>query len=912
MENYKLLMAKIDHEDSGLWLPLWMHLKDTAGVMKKLVHRWLPESAVNASGLEFDDFEKAAVFAAAVHDIGKATSYFQSIISVKNHEKRDELLDAGFAVRQNYASAGKTPHSYAGQWILQSDAAGFQINRSIADIIGAHHGRPLNSPLDDLLKIYEVNFYGAENDKNTRMVWKSAWKYFVDEALTVSGVQSADRLPGLSSKAQVILSGLLITADWIASNTNCFPLISVYDYGEPDIYPERVNKGFDKINFPEGWHPEVIRIDERLFAERFGFFPNNIQRTVTETVQQCRNPGIFILEAPMGSGKTEAALAASELLASEKGSGGLFFGLPTQATGNGIFGRLYDWAVSVSEDTANSIRLAHGAAQLNEEYSALFDSEAANVDDIETENGGLSVHPWFQGNKKALLADFVIGTVDQFLMASLKRKHFMLRHLGLVGKIVVIDECHAYDAYMNRYLDRTLEWMAAYGVPVILLSATLPAKRREDLIRSYVKSYLKYGLGRKQPVPDERDKNWNISQDYPLLTWTDGGTICQKKIKTEDKKHNVKISRIKSVQEALKQVDMLLKDGGCACIILNTVKKAQEVYETARTLICDAQILLYHAQFTMPDRAQKENLLAEHMGKNSTQSGRYRFILIGTQVLEQSLDYDADIMVTQLCPMDLLLQRTGRLHRHQRSRPGKLQNPECLILTDGEEIFDKGTEAVYGRYLLLKTWELLSEKLIFPDDIPRLVQETYSTDKDTFSAEISEAGAEFDNMIRAKEQRAKRYMLERPPENIEKILENSDETVESAAQCGVRDCASSLDVLLMKEEENGYITGAGHDKEQLYLDPFAVPTNPEGRYAARQRLRLPYIFSQPWLIGKTVSELEDMNRRKLAMWQKSHWIKGELVLLLDRNGFAQLCGYSLSYSKEMGLKYIKKEEPDAG
>lgn len=915
-EKNRLLMAKSDNEEGNLWLPLWMHLKDTAGVMKKLVHRWIPMSVIHASGLGFEEFEKTAVFLAAVHDIGKATSYFQSIITISNFLKRADMQDAGFTIRNSYAFAGKTPHSYAGQWILQSDVTNFGVDKSIADVVGAHHGKPENYPginqEPDLIKVYEVNFFGTEDDPGKKEVWIETWSGIINEALKTANLDSVKNLPVLNIEAQVLLSGLLITADWIASNTAYFPLISENDAGKDDLYPKRINEGFARVSLPEGWRPETLKIDDTLFKERFGFLPNNVQRTMIQIAENCKTPGIFILEAQMGVGKTEAGLAAAELLASKCEAGGIFFGLPTQATSNGIFGRLYKWAESVSRDTLNSIRLAHEAAEFNEDYEQIVQESKSLVDDVEGEESGLEVHPWFQGNKKALLADFVIGTVDQFLMASLKRKHFMLRHLGLAGKIVIIDECHAYDTYMNEYLDRSLEWMAAYGVPVIILSATLPSSRRKELINCYVKAYSKYNLGKRKPQILSAE-SWQDNKAYPLLTWTDGEQICQMEIEDEAEEKEVALGRIESLEDTVKLLSNALSNGGCACIILNTVRFAQEVYDKVKSEIEDAQVLLYHAQFTMPNRAEKEQELLGHMGKDSNRESRNRFILIGTQVLEQSLDYDADIMISQLCPADLLMQRMGRLHRHKRERPISMEFPKFYILTNEGKIFDDGTEAVYGKYLLMKTWKELKEKrsLTLPEDIPSLVQRVYSEEEQE-NEDMSEAREEYDQVRKGKRRRAKGYLLSKPPKNMENILSDPDETVESAAESKVRDSSDSIEVLLMKKRKDGYITFVDENEDKINLDPAVCPGNQMGKAVARQRIKLPHVFSQRWNIQKTIDELEKMNIKELSEWQKSPWIKGDLILLLDENRVVQLNCIVLSYSKDKGLEYMIKEENDGG
>lgn len=366
----------------------------------------------------------------------------------------------------------------------------------------------------------------------------------------------------------------------------------------------------------------------------------------------------------MGIGKTEAALALAEILNSRVGCGGIFFGLPSQATANSIFNRVMDWGSKQSEDTAMSIRLAHGRAELNDDYKSLFKGKA-NLEEDGAAGSGLVAHSWFKGRKQALLADFVIGTIDQLLLAALKQKHLMLRHLGLSGKVIIIDECHAYDTYMSQYLYMAVRWLGYYRVPVIIMSATLPSSKRMDLVRAYLND---------DSISSDK---FHFEKGYPLLTWTDSKDINQKVVDWDFKRKSVGIEHISEMQ-----ISALLKDrlsgGGCAGIIVNTVKRAQNIAAALRNELKHVKIILLHSQYIDTDRASIEWEIVKLVGKSSVEKDRDFLVIVGTQVLEQSLDLDFDIMISDLCPMDLLIQRMGRLHRHERKRPKNLKNL-CFI-----------------------------------------------------------------------------------------------------------------------------------------------------------------------------------------------------------------------------------------
>ena len=902
----KLIAAKTCPENSSLWLPLWMHLRDTAEIIKKLAEEWVPDSVINAAGLTREEFEKVSVWLAAIHDIGKCTALFQSRITEMLPEIREKLIESVKILPvSDFKDARHSPHAAAGEAILLS----YGVCRGTASIVGSHHGKPPEKEEQTQVKggfdlSKQINIYGKNyfcpNDKEK---WRSCWEDYLEQAGDLAGYDSYEEIPKIELRAaQVLLCGLLIMADWIASNPNYYPLIDIESTGSEELYEHRTENAWEKLKHLENWHPQYCSMDEEVFGERFGFAPNPVQKKVLDIVNGCRKPGIMIIEAQMGVGKTEAALAAAEVMGCNSGCGGLFFGLPTQATTNGIFKRIESWGEKQAKESNAeiSIRLAHGLAELNKDYRELF--EGCSNADAEDREGKLIVNSWFKGKKQALLASFVTGTVDQFLLAGLKRKHVMLRHLGLASKVVIIDECHAYDAYMSTYLDRVIQWMGAYHIPVIILSATLPSKRRSKLIDAYT--------GAKKV---DENAEWRSTRKYPLITWTDGTEVKQDTVELDESGVTVKTEKI-AVGDIADKVKFAVDCGGCTGIIVNTVKKAQDIASQLKAQIPEARVIVFHAQFVMTDRIERELEIMNLVGKNSDRKSREKLVVVGTQVMEQSLDMDFDFMITEICPMDLLLQRIGRLHRHKRERPKGLEKATCCVLTGENGEFDGGSEAIYTKWMLMQTKKLLPDEIVIPKDIPKLVQDAYED-----SGEECAEKSEFDLRTGKKENNATAFLLDGPPKKIsasptrntlEGWLDNGPKMDDSHAEASVRDGDGSVDVLAMVLHGDGTVHFLPWQDEGRSVPANAVPSKEEAMKIMRQRLRLPSYLSRRWNIDSTISELENINRKWLSEWQNSPYLKGELVLLFDESLCAKIGNTILKYNKDTGLTYEREDVND--
>ena len=679
------LVAKTDSESENLWLPLVFHLRDTAAVMEYLTQNWLPQRYCDCLDLSREDFLKLAKAAAMFHDFGKSTKIFQEKITRQRPELRERLrhmgLDAEFSLMEQPAES--IPHAAAGaellRWRLTEEGADEKEaqDSALAAIVGAHHGKTEDGETASFL-IKCPKEFGWTGKGNSNTPWGAVQETLIDWAEEQMGVSSLIQLPDCSMAAQMPLTGLVIMADWIASNTAYFPLIPIEEM--PDFYDEtRAKRAFQKLRLPGPW---IISDDwkaEDYFKRRFTFEANVVQETMDRVAAQTETPGVMILEAPMGHGKTEAALSAAEILMNRFHLGGAAFFLPSQATSNAMFARMTQWAQHQPDAVRVAVELIHGQAAFNAEFAAL-DAGSVRVAQDEPVAESLTVHSFFRGRKTGLLANLVVGTVDQLLMAALQQKHVMLRQLGLTGKVVIIDECHAYDAYMNVYLDRVLNWLGAYRVPVILLSATLPGKRRAQLLRAY--------LGERRSGGKEAE----TAQEYPLLSLTQGNEILMEAIPAQGQSRCVAIRKTEE-ESALAEAGRILEHG-CVGMIVNTVKRAQMLREKLKTRYPNAEILMDHSQFLVSDRLEHEREILRRVGKHSDDKTRKGVLVIGTQVLEQSLDLDFDLLITDLCPMDLLLPCLGSERGIGRREPRRLRR---LSAASDAGIFT-GDDSPAGRY----------------------------------------------------------------------------------------------------------------------------------------------------------------------------------------------------------------------
>lgn len=919
MEVYKSLWAKKQDTNGDFeWMPLYIHLSDTQKVSSLLWEHWLSDSQKNivinsiANGDE-NIAKNLVMFLGACHDIGKATPAFQIKKGFANSNDLDKILkekleQAGFfgISNINLPSMNKSHHSIASEYILYR----YGVKEDIGSIVGAHHGKPV----DDFTTIknqiaYESNYYQEEKSTNPiYQKWEQIQKYFFSWALNSSGFENIDDLPEINQVGQVILTGLLIMADWIASNTKYFPLFSIYDSIDCNL-EKRAEEGFAKWFKTELWQADYNFDYKESFNKRFGFYPNKHQERFIETILDTNDPGIFIFEAPMGMGKTEAALYGVELLAQKKGASGLFFALPTQATTNGIFPRVEKWLTDIVDDFDEnlSLRLVHGKAYLNEDFQKL--AKNINTDANYEDHPSVIVNEWFSGKKSAILDDFVVGTIDQFLLLSLKQKHLFLRHLGFSKKVIIIDEVHAYDAYMNQYLYQALRWMGAYNVPVIILSATLPAEKREELIKEYL-------IGKGIKTRKQKHDRQIAAFTYPLITYNDGSVI-----KYEDKfgktsKKKIEVIR-KEEDNLIKLISSLYKQGGNIGVIVNTVKKAQNLAKEIEEVFGNNSFELIHSRFIDTHRIKKEEELLQKIGKNANRPDRK--IYIGTQVIEQSLDIDFDVMITELAPIDLILQRIGRLQRHDIKRNEYYKKPTLYVIGTSEKLeFDEGSSFVYSSYLLARSQYFLPDEIIIPDDLSKLVQKVYSDEDIKLDKNLDSVYKNFRNehlrLIERQKEKAKVFRIGNPDtdfledegETIIGWLNNSNEVnTEEAAFAQVRDTKETIEVIALQENKNGVgLFGYDNDIYEKMDDPHI------SKLIAANTLKLPQILTENYNINKTINFLEKYNLEYLPKFQESAWLKGSLGIIFNENGFFEIGDYILKYSNKYGLSYERKGDSD--
>lgn len=668
-----LIAKTFPEEDNEKYriMNLYTHCLIVGLTARELAHRfpnWL-KNKLFPSGYEL---------VCAAHDIGKAYPHFLEKI------RRSGVPGYQANTFPGLESADPSTEKANGYHWSVSRAALKEIKdtgRYIPEIVGRHHGISPNI----MGRAADERYGGAQ--------WQSLREELVYDLKSTLHTE----WPVIADHTHAsVISGLTSVSDWVGSG------ISGLDAYEDDLHKieaavkERVEKaGFLIPRVQEGLHFEDI------FE---GYNPYPLQKAFIDIVN---GPGIYSIEEQMGRGKTESALYAAYLLLQSGMARGIYFALPTKLTSDRIFHRFSSFLEKIldTKDSNLSALLLHGDSWLKW---------------AEMSEAGLPGNEWFAHRRRAILAPFSVGTIDQALMAVMNVRYGFVRTFGLAGKVVILDEVHSYDSYTGRLLDVLVAELRKIGCTVIILSATLTKGRRKTI------------MGLETEIKHENA--------YPLAIAYTGEKEIKSTSITEGEQSEIGVRLITDNEEAFEEALRRAEEGQQVLWIENTVAEAQNRYRMcgARSADLPVSVGLLHSRFLHCHRMDIENYWVEAFGKGAGQT-RYAEgrILIGTQVLEQSLDIDADFIITNLAPIDMILQRIGRLWRHRihdSRRPTGAKREVFILSPTVEKVMGNPAHAfgpsgyVYAPYVLARTLEVLHnrEHLKLPRDIRLLLEDTYA------------------------------------------------------------------------------------------------------------------------------------------------------------------------------------------
>jgi CRISPR-associated endonuclease/helicase Cas3 len=732
---------------------LLCHALDTAATTEAFVDRVVPEPVLGAIaadlGLTPGGTRSWLTYLCGLHDLGKASPAFQWRVlpGVLDHRDRlsaAQLDDPGRGFGSSTVSHGALTGQFLVEELVQRGVGRPQAV-VIATVIGGHHGVPFRTA-----------------PSGTAQAGGPTWADARAELIghTAEFVGLGEGVPTrISWIGALLLAGIVSVCDWIASDETVFKYAGDAGALDPVGYGRRARSraqtALSRLEW-SGWHPGHAPVS---FSSSFGFEPRPLQSAVEQLSLNVTGPALALVEAPTGEGKTEAALHLADRWANASGYRGLYFALPTQATSNQMLGRMRDWLARRYPTELVALALLHANRELNADFAELLElgrEQAATVDlepaQLEAASsdrplaGAVVATDWFTRRKRGLLAPFGVGTVDQALIGVLAAPHAFVRLLGLAGKVVILDEVHAYDAYSFALIEQLLGYLAASGSSVIVLSATLPDARRRALLASFMQ-----GLVATSGGLDSGDAQTTIDGSgapaYPRLSWasaTGGGAATLEVSRAARRTIRVVWAGDPRRDESL--IDDLLdaaRQGGKVGLVANTVSGAQAIFGNLRARAAErgdpTLVELFHARFPLAARLEREGRCVKRYGSSAARDGGS--VLVATQVIEQSLDLDFDLLLSDLAPIDLLLQRAGRLQRNRRndaSRPRSLRQPTLLVVQpdqgdDGLPRHDRGSAAVYDPHLLDRTLlaleHLIAESdgyLRVPDDVSSLVEAVYA------------------------------------------------------------------------------------------------------------------------------------------------------------------------------------------
>lgn len=719
------------------WHPLAYHSLDVTACGQELLRQqpaWL-ENLSRLAGIDVRILEPWVVFLLAVHDLGKFSNGFQSL--PRNPFGR--AAQVAYDVRHDslgYALVMECLPKWLGVPELAQRGGG--LLRLWAAAVTGHHGRP---PKNENLAALVMRQFPTDPVLNDAEEFVIAVRHL----LLPEGWEFHSHMEGQLDRykrTSWLVAGLAVLADWLGSNTLWFK------YREPDMgledYWRDVATPKAKDAVKESGLAGTLPTGEATFGTLFPHIesPTPLQAWANE-VPIAPNPQLFVLEELTGGGKTEAALTlAARLMAVGRGRG-VYFALPTMATADAMFDRIQRRQENDGKEVWQrffasvdpSLVLAHSAAKIRQKLDTLQRRDAGY--DHRNEEASASQHSsaWLaDSRKKAFLADFGVGTIDQALLAVMPLRHQSLRLLGLSTKVLVVDEVHACDCYMGELLSRLLRFHAALGGSAILLSATLPLEQRTRLLGAFAE-----GVGYATIKPRQTT--------YPLASHLHAAGLDEKPIEARDAaSRKVTVQPLAHMGAVFERLHATIARGGCVVWVRNTVADAVSAWAAWNSNYPDCPATLFHARFALCDRLEIGKRIHENFGPTSTPETRRGKLVIATQVIEQSLDVDFDDMVSDLTPIDLVIQRAGRLQRHKRDAQG---NPSKSEQRDGAQLgilmpepspdadvnwfkhlLPKAAKvyADHGRLWLGANWLNMNRGFSLPEDSRAMIDAVYASD----------------------------------------------------------------------------------------------------------------------------------------------------------------------------------------
>ncbi|MGW1642925.1 CRISPR-associated endonuclease Cas3'' [Streptomyces lavendulae] len=744
--------------------PLLCHLLDTAAMCGVLWDGLLGEGTRARIGgalrLGVADARSVVSFWAGLHDLGKITAGFQAQVP----EAFARLsADPVYRPPRGVGDLPVLRHETASHWAVAAllEEAGYPqgrrgpggrrslrgaVSHQVAQLLGGHHG-----VFGEVLAARELAHAAAYQPGLGSGGWAEQRRLHFDQLRRVTGAGPVPAA-GLPAELAVVVWGLVVVSDWLVSQSDAVESLMPARWGgsagEVDGHWRRAQAAAGGVARAAGVGRARFAAGE--FEEVFGFAPNPLQRDLINELPGLvgeGGPGLVLVTAPTGDGKTEAALFAASVLGRAAGCRGLYVALPTMATADAMFPRVGRFARSAL-DGDRAMALLHSMAWLRPAAAEAHSGTPAVRADAAT---ALEAQAWLGGRHRGLLAPLGVGTVDQVLTGVLPVKYGPLRLFGLAEKVLVVDEAHAYGPWMHQLLVRLLEWLGALHAPVVLLSATLTGRSATSLVDAYRRgagfadgavveprypgwlfvSAQSGTVSRPRPVASGRERTLDVA--VRPVTWDTGeqGSV-----------------RAGGRREALREeLAPLVADGGTALVCCTTVAEAQRTFRDLAAAFPGLAarpggLRLLHARFPARVRQTITTQCEEAYGKPDAVRPECRpaSVLVATQLVEQSLDLDFDIVISDLAPLAQLLQRAGRCRRHVRGAGGRpawaaREDAPRLVVLDplaGQGAGSRPPAAwgrVYDAGLLHRTSLLLaacSEGIKVPGDVQRLVDQVYA------------------------------------------------------------------------------------------------------------------------------------------------------------------------------------------